>query len=153
MQKLFSVVICAFAAVLLTGCESKKTVVYFMQHPMELKQQIERCEANQNQSSDEAIICRTAIYAGSSLTALINEQQANPEAFGQRILDAQNRYMQLKADYDKAHERLSALKAKNGTDVDLRNAKDDLFKARQACQEQKENIDIMLAVLGLSSPE
>lgn len=153
MHKLTQIFTILFCGILLTGCESKKTVVYFMQHPDELKQVVDRCEANQNQTQDEAATCHTAVYAASSLMTLIKDQQENPEGFGQRILDAQNRYMQLKAEYNKTHQRLSELNASHASDAAIRNAKDDLFKARQACQEQKENIDIMLAVLGLSSPE
>lgn len=137
-----------------TGCQEKSNIAYYMRHPQALQAKTIECQFNREKTGDKAAECEMVLYAAKSLVTLLSEQQANPEKFGQRVLDAETRYAGLHATELQAQQSLMELRAKqNSSAVELRNAEDDFYKAKKAADEQKQMIAVMLAVLGMSSPE
>lgn len=137
---------------LLMGCKEKQSYSYYMRHPLELKQEITECQASFVKTKDQAAKCEIVMYAAVNMAALINQQQENPEKFGQRILEAEENYSKLKAAVNQASKVLDELKNKNAAPADLRAAQDDLYKAKKACADQLQEINVFLAVVGLGSP-
>lgn len=102
---------------LLTACDQQQTYskFYLMTHPAALQKTIQTCHKMQVMAQSFSEQCRIANEANIEISNLVNEQQSNPQGFGQRILEAEMRY---------------AVQGDNG-----------------------DEIKILLAVVGLSSPE
>jgi LAS superfamily LD-carboxypeptidase LdcB len=152
MQKLYCGLM-FFLLFLLTGCKEKQSYTYYLQHPLVLKQAVSDCQSSNAKTKEQEEQCDIVMSAANKILELINEQQSHPEEFGQRILDEQRQHAKLKEQAVKAKAVLASLKQKPASSVELRAAQDDLYKARKACYEQAQQIKILLAVLGLSSPE
>ncbi|VVC76239.1 hypothetical protein AQUSIP_15450 [Aquicella siphonis] len=142
-----------FAPVLLAGCKDKASYSYYMQHPAALKAAVTSCQSEYNKTADRAAECEIVLFAAENMISLINEQQENPEKFGQRILTAQMDYMVLKQRAAEADQSYQQLKNTHAPDARLRTAKDDLYKAKKACADKLEQIRILLAVVGMGSPD
>lgn len=152
MQKIYCSLI-VFLLFLLTGCKEKQTYTYYLQHPLVLKQAVSECQSSSEKIKEQEEQCDIVMSAANKILELINDQQTHPEGFGQRILDEQREYAKLKEQAVKAKAALVSLKQKPASSLELRAAQDDLYKAKKACYEQAQHIKILLAVLGLSSPE
>lgn len=136
----------------LFGCKERQSYTYYMRHPLVLKQEVTECQSSFEKTKDQAAKCEIVMYAALNMTALINQQQQDPEKFGQRILDAQENYIKLKEAVIQASQVVDDLKSKNTSPADLRSAQDDLYKAKKACADQLQEIRVFLAVVGLGSP-
>lgn len=102
---------------LLAACDQQQiySKFYLMTHPAMLQKTIQTCHKMQVMAQSFSEQCRIANEANIEMANLVDEQQKNPQAFGQRILEAEMQY---------------GVKADNG-----------------------DEIKILLAVVGLSSPE
>lgn len=138
---------------LLIGCKEKQSYSYYMRHPLELKKEITECQSILEKTKDQAAKCEIVMYAAMNITALINTQQQDPEKFGQHILDAQENYAKLRLTERQMRTGLDKLKNKNVSPAELRSAQDDFYKAKKASADQLQEIKVMLAVVGLGSPE
>lgn len=147
------VIFILFLPLLLNGCRDKKTYSYYMQHPAALSGAIARCQSEPEKTGDKAAECEIVMFAAENMISLINEQQDNPEKFGQRILDAQMAYSTLKQQADEASQSYQRLQMAHASDAQLRIAKDDLYKANKTCADKLEQIKTMLAVVGMGSPD
>lgn len=110
--------------ILLTGCNEKPTPTYLMQHRDKLERAMENCQSSIDQKDDA--YCKMVGQAVEDFNNLITEQQSNPELFGQKIMD----------------QEIACAKAKNDKNANA----DQLAKS---CDQ----VEVMLAVVGLSSPE
>jgi len=138
---------------LLIGCKEKQSYSYYMRHPLELKNEITECQSILEKTKEQAAKCEIIMYAAMNITALVNQQQQDPEKFGQRILEAQENYAKFKLTEKQARTGLDELKNKNASPAELRTAQDDFYKAKKASVDQLQEIKVMLAVVGLGSPE
>jgi len=136
----------------LVGCNEKKTHSYYMRHPKVLEKDLTECQTYSEKSSEQIAQCQTVKYAAANMMSLINELQANQEKFGQRIINAEANYVKLKATVAQAKHTLDELKYKQVSAAEIRAAQDDLYKAKNACEEQRQEIKELLAVLGMNSP-
>lgn len=136
----------------LISCNENRTYDYYMQHPAVLKQAIKECQSSLEKTKDQAEQCEIVMYAAANIMSLISEQQANPEKFGQRILEAQATYVKMKQDVARESQSLDELKRKQASPAEIRIAQDDLYKTKKACAEQWREIKELLAVLGMSNP-
>lgn len=150
---IFRFFILVLFSILLIGCNEKQSYSYYMRHPLELKQEITECQSILEKTKEQAAKCEMVMYAAMNITALINQQQQDPEKFGQRILDAQENFAKLKQAEEQARGILDGLKIKNASPTELRMAQDDLYKAKKASADQLQEVKVMLAVVGLGSPE
>jgi hypothetical protein len=81
------------------------------------------------------------------------EQQQDPEKFGLHILKNQMKMAEAKNILNQAQSKLEKQQNLNLPLAEIEKIQADLQKAKQNYQEAKLNTDIMLAVVGLSSPE
>jgi hypothetical protein len=138
----------------MTGCEQKRSYSYYMQHPGALREAVGRCQSSAlPKSTDQAAACEIALYAASNVMSLLREQQTDPEAFGQRILDAEAACIRLKASVKRAERSLHEARSGNVSMAEIRAAQDDLYKAQQAWNKQLQEVKALLAVVGMSSPD
>lgn len=137
----------------LSGCDKKPTYAWYMQHPEQLKEVIMACASDSQKSPERTAQCDMAMYAAENMQTLINQAQANPELFGQRILGAQMTYADLQKEVVSANVAFESLQMKHVAETQLRTAQDDLYKAKKALTDQGEQIKVMLAVVGLSAPD
>ncbi|MBX3709751.1 MAG: EexN family lipoprotein [Gammaproteobacteria bacterium] len=153
MSKIIKIIIVILLPVL-TGCHEKHTYSYYMQHPEVLKKAVATCQSSRLLSKEQVAQCEVILYSATNMISLINEQQADPEAFGQRIMDAQAAYIKLKDEVRKAQVSLDVLKKdKQASTSDVRAAQDDWYKAKKACAEQFQEVKVLLAVVGLGKPD
>lgn len=104
---------------MLSACEQRKyTYAYLMQHPTVLKRAVAACKPESTAQTEQ---CEIVLYAAAQFTSLLNEQQSDPQAFGERLLRAQMLYA----------------KANHGENL----------------ADEKQEINDMLAVIGVNSPE
>jgi hypothetical protein len=137
----------------LTGCNEKQTYSYYMRNPEVLKKAVMRCQSNTQTSKEDIAQCEIVLYSATKMIALVNEQQENPEKFGQRILDAEAEYVNAKEAVRKAQANVDELKNQQTSAADLMAAQDDLYKAKKAPADQLQEIKVLLAVVGLGRPD
>ena len=147
----FIVVFSMFA--MLVGCQEKVNYTYLMEHPAFLKDEVMRCESSGGKVSSDAPSCDLVMRAANDFTNLINEQQEDPEKFGQRILDAESTYVKAKINLKEEKKSLSLLKDKKGESAEQKIAQEKLEKAEKDYQEKRTDVKILLAVVSLNSPE
>jgi hypothetical protein len=145
----FFLVMCVF----LVGCKEKDSYSYFMHHPTVLKQKLARCQAERNQSGKEVAQCEIIMYAVVNLTALAEEQQEDPQKFGERILRAQMSAAQAKNILVIAKKKLDEYEKKRPIVKEQQAAQAKLDHAKQIYQVQKEDVKVLLAVMSMATPE
>jgi hypothetical protein len=125
--------------IMLTGCQEKKNYGYWMQHPAQIQRELERCHAT------EAPQCAEVRRAASDFTALLREQQMDPEKFGQKVLTAEYQLAQLKHEWQQAK---AVYRVERNSDTLQK-----MESAQKAYWGKKEEVRILLAVIGVTSPE
>jgi len=97
-----------FVPLVLAGCNEEVTYSYLIQHPSFLQKEAARCQSYDTLTKNQEAYCEMVDRAVRDVISLINEQQEDPEGFGQRILDAQiachKRSAQTKPDFKKCEE-------------------------------------------------
>lgn len=106
------------------ACQEKHNYDYFMKHPKELKEAVEKCQTSTNPENDN--YCQIVGRAAQDFDTLLTEQQSNPERFGQRILDQE---------------------------IACSKMREDKSVTANQVTETCDQIETLLAVVGLSSPE
>ena len=137
------------------GCQQQEmTVDYLVTHPYVLEKQLVNC-SNDNTMNNQQITphCKMVGEAQSILRTYLQAEQADPERFGQRIIDAQYDLSQLQVKLAAANDEVKALQAKNVIPAELHVAEIARDKLQAAVKEKKREVDILLAVAGLNSPE
>ncbi len=110
-QTCINVIFIAICLVSLSACSQAKDYQYFMEHPKTIKPVYERCQTSADQGINNPQ-CQAAIRASQDVDALLEELQASPFAFGEKILRAQQQYAQLKQAERDAPTKKAALKVK-----------------------------------------
>lgn len=139
----------------MVGCQQQDmTVDYLVTHPYVLEKQLVNC-SNDNTVNNQQITphCKMVADAQSILRTYLQAEQADPERFGQRILDAEYELSQLKIKLAAADEELKAMQSKNVIPAELHVAEIARDKIQANVKEKKREVDILLAVAGLNSPE
>lgn len=134
---------------ILTGCEEKISYSYLMEHPQKLQKEVEKCEEN-NSATEE---CKIVSYAANNVMMLINEQQADPEKFGDKLLQQQTELGELKIKINSAQQKLSQLKMQKENAEKIKAAQNNLEEMQKQYQDQYQEVKYKLAVIGLASPE
>ncbi len=125
-----------FSVLWLSGCYHAITYEYLMSHPKRLEAEANRCQVQQAQSS----ICDVVQHAAEDFTMLANKRIANPDIFGQEIMQAE---LQLA----NALQELNQLKHDTGH-ADMQK----LALAEQVYQTQRQKVETLLAVVVATSP-
>lgn len=146
MQKFILVLVMLLG---LSACEKKLTYSYLISHPQELKAEMDRCQTSDN--NDQR--CEIVLYAAANLTAIIRDQQADPQKFGQRVMNAQVQCVADKKALQTAKEGLAALQKRGASAAEITTANEVVAKAKKTYKDKCEEVKILQAVLGLGSPE
>jgi len=142
-----------FFTFLLLGCgQEEKNHDYYMLHPLELKQEAQNCHPDILEMPQSTAKCKMLVRAMFRMTGIVAEQQTDPEAFGQRVMDAESRLGMLEINVISAREELDHLRSKNVSPAELKLAEDNLSKAKKASDHQQQEIRVLLAVIGMNSP-
>lgn len=88
----------------LAACQEKHSKSYYFTHPDSLKKALMQCQ------SYDAAYCRTAYHAAQQMTQLSHAFVASQTNFGQRILRAQIRVVELSKQLKAAKEGHGAVK-------------------------------------------
>lgn len=129
------------------GChQEEKNYDYYMRHPYELRDEVKKCEGTRNTK------CEMLSRAMENMSEIVVKQQDNPEQFGQLVMDAEFRLMRLKVDVINAKQKIQDLSEKNANAEEIKSAEEKLTAAKKACKDQRQEISMYLAVIGLSSP-
>ncbi|TAK77068.1 MAG: hypothetical protein EPO11_03200 [Gammaproteobacteria bacterium] len=91
----------------LAGCEKKNTYTYLTQHPVVLKQEVDRCQSTEEKTPDEMKQCEMVTKAADYVMSLMQEEEMDPQKFGQKIMDTQTACL-------KAEERCEEVKVLYG---------------------------------------
>lgn len=137
----------------LMGCKRDLTYSYFIEHPMVLKQTVESCQLLNEKSPEEIAQCAVARDAATTLTSVISEQQADPEKFGQRVMAIEAACVQAKETMMVAKKSVDALLMQKAPAAQLQAAQVKLAAATKVYQDQRNEMKMLLAVLGMASPE
>ena len=133
---------------LLACTEAEKNDDYYMQHPLELKQAIMACQGSFVQGV-KAAHCDMMMRAAVNMEAIVNQQQEDPERFGQRILHAEETLAQLKLAMIEAGKKAED---SHLSPAESKRAQDDLDNAKKAYDKQYQEVKVLLAVLGMGGP-
>jgi len=107
----------------LFGCDQEtKDYSWYMLHPLALKEEVTTCQTNAL-SGKNVSQCKMIMQAAYDMTEIVNEQQREPEQFGQRVMDEEYR---------------------------LQRAQEN--KDEKVYREQLQRVNVLMAVLSLSSP-
>lgn len=126
----------------LTGCQHPLTYAYLMTHPAALEKKVAYCQRGGVSNQDDES-CKLIMHAATDFMALLREQQFDPEKFGNKIMQAEDACIS-------AHEKM--VQAKRDSLMSDK-AKASYLAAKQAYDEQYEQVRILLAVASTSSPE
>ncbi len=156
-MKIFSLKRFAMLGLCLTtvGCQQQEmSVDYLVMHPYVLEKQLVNC-SNGNTANNQPTTphCKMVFEAQSILRTFLQAEQADPERFGQRILDAEYDLVQLQTKLATANEEVQSLQMKNAIPAEQNVAKVARDKLQAAVKDKKREVDILLAVAGLNSPE
>ena len=79
------------ACVLLVACDSKKhDEQYFLTHPTALMSASESCNLMGIDGMIDTTPCETVMKARLAFSAMVEENQENPQAFGEQVIQLQN---------------------------------------------------------------
>lgn len=147
------IILMVFIMSSLAGCKEDLSYTYLVQHPKILKQEMDKCETMNEKTQDQAKQCDMVMYAAAQLTSIINEQQSDPEKFGQHVMDIEAAYAKSKAAVRDAQQTVDALKTKQASATELQAAEANLKSATNTYQTQRNEMKMLLAILGMASPE
>lgn len=153
IKKLIAVI---FVTVFLMGCQEQQlTYSYLMQHPDIVKEKVEQCESQSfaEKSQEQIAQCKIVMNAATNLMSIMSTQQQDPEQFGQKILDAEMASAKAKQELIDAQKKLDAFKGKEAPSAELKAANEKLQQAHKNFQEKHDEVSVLLAVIGMSSPE
>ncbi len=122
--------ICLLLAV--TGCQQKDTYDYLMLHPKELKKEFVNCQTLQSAK------CEMVMRAADDFSSLLEDENNDPEAVGQKIIQTQQQLDLLLKNYEQAKQS---------------GDKDKIQLADNEYQNQVKKLNILYAVVATRSPE
>lgn len=147
MKTKFMLLVCVSS--LLVACNEKLTYEYLVQHPQVLKREADQCQSG---TTNDPARCRMVMNAKMNFDAMYNDRQVHPEQFGERLLSLQTELVKLKTEMQAAQAKLTTAKA-SANPADIQAAQADFAKAEMLYVAQRNEIRMMLAVIGVDSPE
>ena len=84
-------------ALLLTGCHDQHNYQYYMTHPQALAKAVMHCVALPNSANEP--MCLIVSQAQNDFEQYVSEEQLHPQAFGKKIMEAEDQMVKLQQDY------------------------------------------------------
>lgn len=138
---------------LLTACEDPYNHQYLITHPAVMKKKMAACATlSKTASNIEKQRCAIVTNASTTFMAVVAEQQTDAEKFGIRVLTAETAYFnakvsvkQLETDLTKAKELATDIAA-------IHKLEEELVAAKKDCADKRAEVKMLLAVVGVSTP-
>lgn len=153
IRTLYQSTILVSLTIALVGCNEKLTYSYLIEHSNVLKQKVADCQSIDEKSSEDISQCQIVMSAAADLIIIINEQQDDPEKFGQKILNAESDWVKAKEKLHDTQQILSTLETKKASSVELQAAQRNLDQAKEAYKFKHDQVKVLLSVVGMNSPE
>lgn len=153
MSFILKILFFSLSVIVLTGCRDQYSIDELMVNPSQLKKQIERCHQPELKTREAAARCEVVMTAADRFVKLLDEQQREPELFGLRIMKAQTVCLDAKKTYQQARQKVSLLESGQVKPAEITAAKIEANVAETAYQENKRALKVLLAVVGVNSPE
>lgn len=137
----------------LSGCDEQPSFSYLMKHPAFTHKEALRCESLPAKSKNQASQCVSIQEAAANLFAILKEQQRDPEGFGQMLLEAEIAYDEMQHQVQQAKATIQSMASKGMNQEEIKVQQDKLKQLENLVRMQDEKIQILLAVIGIGSPE
>ena len=151
MRSLKNIFLLGSFVTVLAGCYEDHSASYFLKHPARLEAEVTRCQGLNPVARSEDRVCDIAINTAQQVSELVNEWRAQPEAFGQKILKAQLALVEAKALTKHLSQKVDSLQGQD--DALLNQASRALQAANESLQAKQDEVNAMMIVVGLASPE
>ncbi len=138
-----------FSVFVLAACAKENEFSYLIQHPDELRQAVAQC---QNKIESDAR-CNRIMSIAERFDATVNKELQNREALGEYVMETQSACLAARLEWQKAQERLAALKTQSASSSEMGMAQKDVVTKKQIYDDKHEEILIVYAVIGSNSPE
>lgn len=132
----------------LAGCHHELTYSYLVRHPDVLKDEANRCD-EQKDASDQ---CKLVMRAATDFMNALNEQQQDPERFGQKIMQAEAAFVTAKQEMKAAQAEVRSLKDQKRSEEEIAAAEQKLTAAQEAYKRHKEEMQLLLGAASVNSP-
>lgn len=154
MRKFIKLICLAGLASLLTACDDQDNYQYLITHPAVMKKKMAACATMSKTASNiEKQRCEIVTNASTKFMAVVAEQQTDAEKFGVRVLMAETAYSNAKAKMKQLEADLAAAKAAPTTDVAaIHKMEEDLAAAKKDSDDKRQEVRMLLAVVGVSTP-
>lgn len=146
-------IILFYLVIPLYGCEDQLTYSYLQQHAGVLKQKVAECQSIDEKSSENIHQCQVVMNAAADLIVIINEQQDDPEKFGEKILTAETELAKTKSKLINTQQIVNDLITKKSPAPELQIQQKNLNQIKEAYRAQREQLRVLLSVVGMNSPE
>ncbi|EKD73577.1 MAG: hypothetical protein ACD_45C00259G0004 [uncultured bacterium] len=139
----------------LVACKKTEcTVSYFLSHPSFLEQSLKKCLSTDHAlSHKQAKQCVLAYGARDRMKFYLDQEQQDPEKFGESILSYEMRAASSKLALDRERQNVRTLEAQHVSWGVLSVAKKRFFQAKEQYESDQRTVDTVLAIAGLQSPE
>jgi hypothetical protein len=137
-------------ALVLTGCKGKMSYSYLLNNPAVFQEEVNRCQLNRDTSKEASARCEKVLFAAANVQSLMDDMMQDPEKFGQKILDEEEACVNTK---QALHQAEQALNQQQASPEAKQVAQDALSKAEKNYHDQHEKVQLLLAVVGMGSPE
>src|SRR3990167_707662 len=115
----------------LTACRQELTFTYLIEHPVLLKKEIAKCQVMSQPSADEMVRCKQLQTIADPFFSAVNDQQEDPEKFGQLILMTQTACVEAKQEFLKSQQQLDTLKSRDAASNEIDDAEKQLNQAKK----------------------
>lgn len=129
------------------------TAADLSRHPAILKSELDYCQVHPATSLGSETYCRNVQQVADQVLPLISQSQENPEAFGEQILTAQMTLSKTQAAIKQAEQNLTNLQAQHAAAEVVQAAQDKIATAQADAMKLHDQVQMMLAVVGLNNPE
>ncbi len=153
MHKLIKMACLVGLASLLTACEDQYNYQYLITHPEVMKKKMAACEVMSKSASNlEKQRCQLVTSASTKFYAIVAEQQTDAEKFGVRVLTAETDYANAKIKVKQLEADLAKARANPGDVTAMHKLEEDLAAAKKDSDSKREEVRMLLAVMGVSTP-
>lgn len=138
----------------LVGCQNQPeqySSTYLMQHPSLLKTEMVRCQTTEGDQPDA--YCTMVTQTTNDFFSILLQQQREPEAFGQRIMQAQVTYGDALTEAEAAKQHLHSLISAHASAAEIAAGQTAYQEALVSVKDAKTNVDTLLVIVGETSPE
>lgn len=153
MDHFFKIIVVVLMLPIMCGCKEKLTYSYLIEHPAYLKTEFDRCQMMDDKKTNQSTQCDVVMKAADKLSIIVNEMQSDPEQFGEKIMASELDLVKVQDQLKTAQQSLETLKSQNASAAEIQSAQDKLTALQQECDDKHQAIKVMLAVVGLRSPE